>query len=161
VSSASTSGASSGASSGTSSGRGALVIILTVIGILAIIAGILYVSGAANSIHFMVSVRHGHHQVRAIVAFVIGIACLIGAYIAHTRPAPGARPSASAAGAGGGSASASGTGSGSASPSETGSGSPSGTGSGGASPSGTGSGSASPSGTGSDGGSGSPSPSGS
>jgi len=93
VSSASTSGASSGASSGTSSGRGALVIILTVIGILAIIAGILYVSGAANSIHFMVSVHHGHHQVRAIVAFVIGIACLIGAYIAHTRPAAAASAS--------------------------------------------------------------------
>ena len=112
MSSASTSGASSGTSSGTS-GRGALVIILTVIGIVAIIAGILYVSGAANSIHFMVSVRHGHHQVRAIVAFVIGIACLIGAYIAWTRPA-GRRASASAA-AGGGSASAAGGGSASAS----------------------------------------------
>jgi hypothetical protein len=126
VSSASTSGASSGASSGTS-GRGALVIILAVIGVLAIIAGILYVSGAANSIHFMVSVRHGHHQVRAIVAFVIGIACLIGAYIAWTRPA-GRRASASAAG--GGSAGASGSPgpdtSGSAGPSESGSASPSG-----------------------------------
>jgi hypothetical protein len=86
VSSASTSGGSSGASSG----RGPLVIVLTTIGILAIIAGILYVSGAANSIHFMVgSVHHGHHQIRAIVSFVIGIACLIGAYIAKTRPAGG------------------------------------------------------------------------
>ena len=126
MSSASTSGASSGASSGTS-GRGALVIILTVIGVLAIIAGILYVSGAANSIHFMVSVRHGHHQVRAIVAFVIGIACLIGAYIAWTRPAC-RRASASAAG--GGSAGTSGSpgpdNSGSTGPSESGSASPSG-----------------------------------
>jgi len=136
VSSASTSGASSGTSSGTS-GRGALVIILTVIGVLAIIAGILYVSGAANSIHFMVSVRHGHHQVRAIVAFVIGIACLIGAYIAWSRPAG---RSASARAAGGVSAGASGNPgpgpgtsgsaspgtSGSAGPSESGSASPSG-----------------------------------
>jgi hypothetical protein len=95
VSSASTSGAPSGASSS----RGPLVIVLTVIGILAIIAGILYVSGAANSIHFMVgSVHHGHHQIRAIVSFVIGIACLIGAYIARTRPAGGTSPSASASG---------------------------------------------------------------
>ena len=74
-------------SSGTSSGRGPLVIVLTVIGVLAIIAGILYVSGAANSIHFMVgNNHHGHHQIRAIVSFVIGIACLIGAYIVRTRP---------------------------------------------------------------------------
>jgi len=124
VSSASTSGASSGAPSGTS-GRGALVIILTVIGVLAIIAGILYVSGAANSIHFMVSVKHGHHQVRAIVSFVIGIACLIGAYIAKTRPAGG---SGSAGGSANASGSASATGStgasGAAGPSESGSASP-------------------------------------
>jgi hypothetical protein len=124
VSSASTSGAPSGASSA----RGPLVIVLTVIGILAIIARILYVSGAANSIHFMVGkVHHGHHQVRAIVSFVVGIACLIGAYIAWTRPA-GRRASASAAG--GGSAGASGSPgpdtSGSAGPSESGSASPSG-----------------------------------
>ena len=125
MSSASTSGASSGASSRTSSGRGALVIILTVIGVLAIIAGILYVSGAANSIHFMVSVKHGHHQVRAIVSFVIGIACLIGAYIAKTRPAGG---SGSAGGSANASGSASATGStgasGAAGPSESGSASP-------------------------------------
>lgn len=67
--------------------RGPLVIILTVIGILAIIAGIMYVSGAANSLHFMDgSVHHGHHLVRAIVSFVVGIAFLIGAYIAKSRP---------------------------------------------------------------------------
>ena len=118
----------SGASSGASSGRGPLVIVLTVIGILAIIAGILYVAGAANSIHFMVgSVHHGHHQIRAIVSFVIGIACLIGAYIAKTRPAGG---SGSAGGSANASGSASATGStgasGAAGPSESGSASPSG-----------------------------------
>ena len=70
-----------------SAGRGPLVIILAVIGILAIIAGILYVSGAANSLHFMSgSVHHGRHQIRAIVSFVVGIAFLIGAYIAKSRP---------------------------------------------------------------------------
>jgi len=124
------------------------VIILTVVGVLAIIAGILYVAGAANSIHFMVgSNHHGHHQVRAIVSFVIGIACLIGAYIAKTRPAAGSSPSASESGSESGSPSGSESGSGSTSPngSESGSTSPS------PSPSGneSGSGSTSPSGSGS------------
>jgi hypothetical protein len=64
------------------------VIVLAVIGVLGIIGGILYVSGAANSIHFIDgSVYHGHHQVRAVVSFVVGIAFLIMAYIAKTRPA--------------------------------------------------------------------------
>ena len=85
-------------------------------------------AGAANSIHFMVgSVHHGHHQIRAIVSFVIGIACLIGAYIAKTRPAGG---SGSAGGSANASGSASATGStgasGAAGPSESGSASPSG-----------------------------------
>ena len=78
-----------------SANRGPLVIILAVIGILAIIAGILYVSGAANSLHFMSgAVHHGHHAIRAIVSFVVGIAFLIGAYIAKSRP-----PAASTGGA--------------------------------------------------------------
>ena len=123
MSSASTSGASSGASSG----RGPLVIVLTVIGILAIIAGILYVAGAANSIHFLVgSVHHGHHQLRAIVSFVVGIACLIGAYIVKTRPAggsPGASASGNASASGGATASGAGGADGTASTSGTESGS--------------------------------------
>jgi hypothetical protein len=81
---------SSASTSGASSGRGPLAIILAVIGILGIIAGILYLSGAANSLHFMVgSVHKGHHQVRAIVSLVFGVAFLIGAYIAWSRPAAG------------------------------------------------------------------------
>jgi hypothetical protein len=72
---------------GAPSGRGPLVIVLAIIGILGIIGGILYVSGAANSIHFIDgSVYHGHHQVRAVVSFIVGIAFLIMAYIAKTRP---------------------------------------------------------------------------
>jgi hypothetical protein len=74
--------------SGASSGRGPLVIVLAIIGILGIIGGILYVSGAANSIHFIDgSVYKGHHQVRAVVSFIVGVAFLIMAYIAKTRPA--------------------------------------------------------------------------
>jgi hypothetical protein len=79
---------SSSSTPGESSGRGPLVIVLAIIGILGIIGGILYVSGAANSIHFIDgSVYHGHHQVRAVVSFIVGIAFLIMAYIAKTRPA--------------------------------------------------------------------------
>ena len=105
---------SSASSPGGSSSRGPLVIVLAVIGVLAIIAGILYISGAANSIHVMVgSVHHGNHKIRAIVSFVVGIAFLIGAYIASRRPAGTGKASASGTGStsGTGSASASGTGS--------------------------------------------------
>jgi uncharacterized membrane protein len=78
---------SSASAPGGSANRGPLVIILAVIGILAVIAGIMYVSGAANSLHFMDgSVHHGHHLIRAVVSFVVGIAFLIGAYIAKSRP---------------------------------------------------------------------------
>jgi hypothetical protein len=84
---------SSASTPGGSSSRGPLVIILAVIGVVGIIAGILYLSGAANSIHFMVgSVHKGHHLVRAIVSLVVGVAFLIGAFIARARPASGARP---------------------------------------------------------------------
>lgn len=73
---------------GAPSGRGPLVIVLAIVGILGIIGGILYVSGAANSIHFIDgSVYKGHHDVRAVVSFIVGIAFLIMAYIAKTRPA--------------------------------------------------------------------------
>jgi uncharacterized membrane protein len=99
---------SSESAPGGTANRGPLVIILAVIGILAIIAGIMYVSGAANSLHFMAgSSHHGHHIVRAIVSFVVGIAFLIGAYIARTRP-PAAR-TGSASGTTSGNTSASGT----------------------------------------------------
>jgi hypothetical protein len=85
---------SSGNTPGASPGRGPLVIVLAIIGILGIIGGILYVSGAANSIHFIDgSVYKGHHQVRAAVSFIVGIAFLIMAYIAKTRSAGARRPS--------------------------------------------------------------------
>ena len=67
----------------TSPGRRALAVILAIIGVLAIIAGILYLAGAANSLHFMVgSVHKGQHLVRAAVSFVAGVALLAGAWFA-------------------------------------------------------------------------------
>jgi len=86
-------------------GRGPLVIVLAVIGVLAIIAGILYISGAANSLHFMTSVHKGHHAVRAIVSFVVGVAFLVGAYFAKSRPLPGAAAAGAPSPAGTGTAS--------------------------------------------------------
>jgi uncharacterized membrane protein len=87
---------SSARTSGSAAGRGPLVAILAVIGVLAIIAAILYISGAANSLHFMIgSVHKGHHPVRTIVALVVGIAFLIGAYIARSRPSGAKTPSTS------------------------------------------------------------------
>lgn len=70
-----------------SAGRSTLAIVLVILGILAIIAGFLYLAGAANSIHFMVgSVHQGHHLARAAVSFVVGIALLIVAwFISRTR----------------------------------------------------------------------------
>jgi len=59
---------------------------LAIIGVLAIIAGILYVAGAANSLHFMVgSVHTGHDVVRAAVSLVAGVALLAGAWFAARR----------------------------------------------------------------------------
>jgi hypothetical protein len=79
---------SSASTSGGFSSRRALAAILALIGVLLIIAGILYVSGTANSIHFMVgSVHHGHHQVRAAVSFVGGIILLVVAwFVARSGP---------------------------------------------------------------------------
>jgi hypothetical protein len=76
----------SSSSSAASSSRQTIVIVLAVIGILGILAGILYLTGALNSIHFLVGSAHkGSHPIRAIVSFVLGAAFLIGAYIARSR----------------------------------------------------------------------------
>lgn len=83
-------------SSSGASGRQMLVIVLAVIGILGIIAAIMYISGAANSIHVMVgSVHKGHHVIRFIVSLVVGAAFLVGAYIARSRT-PAARGNSAA-----------------------------------------------------------------
>lgn len=61
----------------------ALTIVLAVLGILAVILGVLYIAGALNSIHFLVGSHHkGSHQVRAAVSFVVGVVLLILAWAA-------------------------------------------------------------------------------
>jgi hypothetical protein len=67
---------------GRSSNR-ALTIVLGVLGLLAVILGVLYIAGALNSIHFLVGSHHkGSHTVRAAVSFVVGVVLLILAWAA-------------------------------------------------------------------------------
>jgi amino acid permease len=71
---------SAGASGRSATNRG-LAVILAIIGLLALIAGVLYVSGSANSLHFLVgSVHKGHHLIRAAVSFVVAVVLLAAAW---------------------------------------------------------------------------------
>jgi hypothetical protein len=68
---------------GRSAGGRTLAIVLAILGILAIILGVLYVAGALNSVHFLVGSHHkGSHTVRAGVSFVVGIVLLVLAWAA-------------------------------------------------------------------------------
>jgi hypothetical protein len=71
----------SAVASGGSPARRVLVLVLAVLGVLGIVAGVLYAAGVANHLHFMVgSTHHGHHQVRLAVSFVLGVVLLAGAW---------------------------------------------------------------------------------
>ena len=74
---------STSVSDGTSTSRKPLVIILAVIGILAIIVGVLYMVAGTSLPSFLTAGSHvhkGNHLARGGVALVIGVACLIGAW---------------------------------------------------------------------------------
>jgi len=74
---------STSVSDGTSTSRKPLVIILTVIGIVAIIVGILYLVAGSSLPSFLTAGSHvhkGNHLARGGVALVLGVACLIGAW---------------------------------------------------------------------------------
>jgi uncharacterized membrane protein len=74
---------STSVSGGTSTSRKPLVIILTVIGVLALIVGILYMVAGTSLPSFLTAGSHvhkGNHLARGGVALVIGVACLIGAW---------------------------------------------------------------------------------
>jgi hypothetical protein len=76
---------------GNAAAKRMLALILAVVGVLAIVAAVLYVAGAANSVHVLVgSVHRGHHAVRAAICLVVGLALLVGAW-AMFRPAPAKR----------------------------------------------------------------------
>lgn len=71
--------------------RRILVVILAVLGVLGIVAGILYAAGVANHMSFLVGSTHkGHHQLRLAVSFVLGVVLLAGAWFLRrggSRPA--------------------------------------------------------------------------
>jgi len=63
-----------------SAGQWAIVAVLAFLGILALVAAILYMTKAANSIHFLSgSVHHGHHQIRLTVSLVAAVLLLSAA----------------------------------------------------------------------------------
>ncbi len=72
----------------TGSGSKQLVVILAVIGVLAIIVGVLYIVAGSSLPSFMTAGSHvhkGNHLARGSVAGVIGILALVGAWIMKRR----------------------------------------------------------------------------
>ena len=77
------------AAAGGSPARRILVVVLVILGVLAIVAGILYAAGVANHIHFMVgSVHKGHHKLRLAVSFVVGVVLLAVAWFLNRGAKP-------------------------------------------------------------------------
>jgi hypothetical protein len=72
-------------SGGASASKRPLIIILAVIGVVAIILGILFLVGGSAIPSFLIAgshVKKGHHLARGGVALVVGIAALIGSWFA-------------------------------------------------------------------------------
>jgi hypothetical protein len=70
-------------SGGASTSKKPLVIILAVIGVLAIIVGVLYMVAGTSLPSFLTAGSHvhkGNHLARGGVALVVGLACLIGSW---------------------------------------------------------------------------------
>ena len=75
---------SASVSGGASSGSRTLVIVLAVIGIIAIIVGLLYMVDGNSLPSFLTAgshVKKGNHIARGAVALVIGIVLLVGAWV--------------------------------------------------------------------------------
>jgi len=69
-----------GAAPRRSAAQWAIVAVLAILGILALITAILFITGAANSIHILSgSVHHGHHQIRLTVSLVAAVLLLAAA----------------------------------------------------------------------------------
>ena len=66
--------------------RRPIALVLAVIGVLGIILGIVYLAVPAGNLPSILghtTPANGHHQVRMIVSFVIGVACLVGAWFVN------------------------------------------------------------------------------
>jgi len=63
-----------------SAGQWAIVAVLGILGILFLVAAVLFISGTANHIHFLSgTVHHGVHDIRLAVCIVVGLLLLVGA----------------------------------------------------------------------------------
>jgi len=72
----------------TGAGRKPLVIVLAVIGVLAIVLGILYFVDGSALPGFLTAgshVKKGNHNARGAVSAVVGVAALAGAWIMNKR----------------------------------------------------------------------------
>lgn len=79
--------------------RRPLALVLAVVGVLGIILGIVYLAvpaGNLPSIFGHTTPANGHHSVRMAVAFVIGVACLVGAWFVNKGAKSSAGATASA-----------------------------------------------------------------
>ena len=81
--------------------RRPIALVLAVIGVLGIILGIVYLAvpaGNLPSIFGHTTPANGHHVVRMAVSFVIGVACLVGAWFVSKggKSSTGSRASAPA-----------------------------------------------------------------
>ena len=76
-----------------------IALVLAIIGVLGIILGIVYLAvpaGNLPSIFGHTTPANGHHQVRMIVSFVVGVACLVAAWFVNRGSKAGAGASSSA-----------------------------------------------------------------
>jgi hypothetical protein len=74
------------------------VLVLAIIGVLAIILGIVYLAVPAGNLPSILGhtqPANGHHQVRMAVSFVVGVACLVAAWFVNKRSKAPAAGSAS------------------------------------------------------------------
>ena len=75
--------------------RRPIALVLAVIGVLGIILGIVYLAvpaGNLPSIFGHTTPANGHHVVRMAVSFVIGVACLVGAWFVNRGSKASANP---------------------------------------------------------------------
>ena len=79
--------------------RRPIALVLAIIGALFIILGIVYLAVPAGNLPSVLGHTHpanGHHSVRMAVSFVIGVACLVGAWFVNKGAKSSAGGSASA-----------------------------------------------------------------
>ena len=77
--------------------RRPIALVLAIVGALFIILGIVYVAVPAGNLPSILGhTVNGHHSVRMAVAFVIGVACLVGAWFVNKGGKSSAGASSSA-----------------------------------------------------------------